>query len=411
MLDCIQSVSNAMRTHHFRSNVLAARILAFFCCAIVAAAHGAPGLGITVGQPFTIAKSETHLTWGFWCFPVLQQCADGDLLLSFNAGEDAFLSTQTGTNFYRSCDSGKTWNPDERISKAGRLSPDCRKSFLQFNGKAPFDGVGGGCLGGLSGFCNLADGTCITYFYETMRAQTPAHYVDSLWTSLDGGRTWQKPVDAEFAIPGNVQDSLGRGPAIWHRSVQLANGNLVTVAHTLFAGDTKFRVIALGSSDKGRNWSYLATVAYNPNIDTEGFTEPIVSQTARGGLICFMRTEGGRPMYQSFSDDGGKTWTPPGNAGVSGVAPDMHLLSNGVLACSYGRPGVNIMFSLDGTGNGWTKHTPIFSGNSTSYTSFAEVAPGRLLLIFDARDFQDAPGAKPANCIRGVFIDVARTGQ
>ena len=87
----------------------------------------------------------------------------------------------------------------------------------------------------------------------------------------------------------------------------------------------------------------------------------------------------------------------------------MHLLSNGVLACSYGRPGVNIMFSLDGTGNGWTKHTAIFSGNSTSYTSFAEVAPGRLLLIFDARAFQDAPGAKPANCIRGVFIDVART--
>src|ERR1039458_2777873 len=82
--NCSVYDSKVMRIHHFRSKVLAARILAFFCCAIVTAAHGAPGLGITVGQPFTIAKSETHLTWGYWCFPVLQQCADGDLLLSFN---------------------------------------------------------------------------------------------------------------------------------------------------------------------------------------------------------------------------------------------------------------------------------------------------------------------------------------
>ena len=395
-----------MRTHHFRSNVLAARILAFFCCAVVTAAHGGPGLGITVGQPFTIAKSENYLSWGYWCFPVLQQCANGDLLLGFNTGEDAFLSTPVGTNFYCSHDGGKTWNPDQTWNQKS-LSARVRASFLIYNCQTPFlDGAGG-----LSGFCNLADGTCITYFYLTMRAQTPALFVDSMWTSPDGGGTWQRPVDVEFAVPGMAQDALGRGQAIWHSSVQLTNGNLVTVAHTLFAGEGKLRVIALGSSDKGRSWGYLATVAYDPNINTEGFTEPIVCQTAPGSLICFMRTEGGNPMYQSFSNDGGRTWTQPRQAGVNGVAPDMRLLSNGVLACSYGRPGVNIMFSLDGTGNGWTNYTTIFSGNSTSYTSFAEVAPGRLLFVFDSINFQDAPGAKPANCIRGVYIDVARTGQ
>ena len=122
-------------------------------------------------------------------------------------------------------------------------------------------------------------------------------------------------------------------------------------------------------------------------------------------------------MQQSFSTDGGHTWTRPAKAGVEGVAPDMHLLSNGVLACSYGRPGVNIMFSTDGTGNRWSHHTSIFNGvtavsstadKSTCYTGFAEVSPGRLLLIFDAINFKEVPEAKPANCIRGVYIEVAR---
>lgn len=121
-------------------------------------------------------------------------------------------------------------------------------------------------------------------------------------------------------------------------------------------------------------------------------------------------------LQQSFSTDGGKTWTRPNQAGVEGVAPDMHLLSSGVLACSYGRPGVNIMFSTDGTGNQWSHHTSIFSGvtgvnattdKSTCNTSFAEVAPGRLLFIFDVINFQETPEAKRANCIRGVYIDVA----
>src|SRR5436190_1577269 len=252
-------------------------------------AQGAGELKISVGQPFTIAKSEQHLTWGYWNHPVLQKCANGDLLLAFSTGEDAFMASQAGTNFYRSVDHGKTWTPEQPWNN-GSLSPRLRESFLRFTKKAPLEGVGGGDKGGLSSFCNLADGSCISFFYHTMRGEAPDTFLDSMWTSPDGGKTWKGPVDVEFTVPGVVQDPLGRGPALWRSSVQLPNGDLVTVAHTLFAGDTKIRVIALGSSDKGHKWRYLATVAYDPKIRTEGFTEPIICKTAKGNLICFIRT-------------------------------------------------------------------------------------------------------------------------
>jgi hypothetical protein len=361
-----------------------------------------------MGEPFTIAKSEQYLEFGYWNFPDLRKCPNGELLLDFGTGGDAVLAAQVGTDFYCSHDLGKTWKPNEEWGgKQKSLSPRYRNSLLHYNKKAPLDGEAGGSNGGLMGFCNLGDGTCICYGYLTMRAEAPGVFVNTMWSSPDGGTTWQGPTDAEITVPPDSGRELGQGQTIWRRSVQLANGNLVTMADALFAGESKTRDIALGSSDQGRSWHYLSTVGYDPNLRF-GFSEPIICQTADGRLICLMRTDGDKPMYQAFSGDGGQTWTQPSQAGVDGVAPDMRLLSNGVLACSYGRPGVNIMFSLDGTGNSWTNHTSIFEATSTSYTSFEEVSAGRLLFVFDAIHFKDAPGAAPANCIRGVYIDVAR---
>ena len=375
---------------------------ALSCWPAATGAQGGDALKITVGKPFTIAKTEKHLTWGFWNFPYMRKCADGSLLLCFSTREDAFLSIERAPSLYRSRDGGKTWKPDP-MGKLKHLSPGVRAAYTRYNkGKEPVCGMG------LSAFCNLSDGSSITYYYHAMRGDAPPRYVNSMWHSPDGGKTWHGPVDSPITVPGNALDRLGRGPAIWARAVQLPNGDLVTTAHSRFKGDKKLLVIALGSSDKGRNWHYLGTVARDETIDTEGFTEPIVCNTADGALICFMRTQGGHPMYQSWSRDGGKTWSKPQKSGVLGVAPDMHLLSNGVLACSYGRPRANIMFSADGTGRKWTNHMTIFPGHGTYYTTFEEIAPGRLLYVFDAINFKDAPDAKPANCIRGVYIDVRR---
>ena len=72
-----------------------------------------------------------------------------------------------------------------------------------------------------------------------------------------------------------------------------------------------------------------------------------------------MRTQGFHPMMQSFSSDLGKSWSPPVKTGVDGVWPDLCLMQSGIVACAYGRPGCNIMFSLDGRCREWSHHTVI----------------------------------------------------
>ncbi len=397
-----------------KQKLIAAFALMILASSFPAAAQEGSGLKIDVGEPFTLWKNEKHRDWGPWNFPELRKCADGSLLLRFHAGRDSVAPVQETATLYRSHDLGKTWRPDP-MGELKPLSPRTRAAFKQFNpnGWEPLEGMW------FSGFCNLSDGTSVAYYCQPMRGGAPPRFINGMWHSPDGGTTWKGPVDVELTVPGHKLDHLGRGPGLWRRSVQLDNGDLVTVAHTEFEGDKSCRVIALGSSDKGRKWRYLATVAYDPDMNTppttDGFTEPIICKLADGELICFIRTQGHYPMYQSYSRDGGKTWTKPVKSGVDGVAPDMQLLSNGVLACSYGRPSANIMFSADGAGRKWTDHTTIYApvpptlrGRSTYYTSFEEVSPGRLFLVFDVINYKDSPDAKPANCIRGVYIDVQR---
>jgi hypothetical protein len=63
--------------------------------------------------------------------------------------------------------------------------------------------------------------------------------------------------------------------------------------------------------------------------------------------------------------------------------PDLVLMSNGVLACSYGQPASCLMFSLD-MGKTWTAHQVISDQVRYNYTSIREISPGRLLYIHDA---------------------------
>ncbi len=214
---------------------------------------------------------------------------------------------------------------------------------------------------------------------------------------------------------------FGRGQEpFWHlnRFVRARDGSLATVTYAVTAGETQAmldekplpaptRIVCLASRDEARTWQLRgvvaldATPAAGQRPSRIGISEPYVEALGDGRLLCVYRCDtGGREMLQSWSSDSGRTWTAPVSAHAVGVDPGLLRLDNGVLLCSYGRPGVNLMYSLDG-GESWRGHTSVYphtsrtrpapaSGRmaawSHAYTSMVALSGQDVLLFFDIHE-------------------------
>jgi hypothetical protein len=185
------------------------------------------------------------------------------------------------------------------------------------------------------------------------------------------------------------------------------------------AGEKLTKVGIIHSTD-GLTWTQISTVATSfadgkkmPWVGDEGPDETSIVRLADNRIYTIFRTGAHGYLGQAWSSDDGRTWTAPTSTGFRGVAPKLRRLSNGALACTYGRPGpVTIMFSLDGTGKTWTHLTPIFSGMSTRYTDFIEVRPGHLLVVYDSVPYgwDPIPEADTIslNRVMATFVDVEK---
>ena len=137
--------------------------------------------------------------------------------------------------------------------------------------------------------------------------------------------------------------------------------------------------------------------------------EPNMLELPNGRLICQIRGEnseafeGGEEsvftVYQSVSDDGGKTWTEPEMLldKTGGAPPHLIMLSSGVIVSTYGRRkqpyGIMAMISTDG-GESWEKDLRIYENTASDdigYPSTIELDDGTLLTVFYATDEDGKP--------------------
>src|SRR5262249_21809054 len=199
-------------------------------------------------------------------------------------------------------------------------------------------------------------------------------------------------------------------------------GTLVTVAYVTAGGNTRdmwysktrlmiapTKIVCLVSEDEGRRWRFLSDVALDQApVDRRlrgiGFSEPFVEALPDGRLLCMYRddrsrVEGGRElsptehrvMKQCWSSDCGITWTTSIPSGSVGVDPCLLQLKNGVLLCSFGRPRVRLMYSLDG-GHTWKGQTTLCESESPvprlshAYTSIIPLSDERILYFFDIHE-------------------------
>ena len=182
--------------------------------------------------------------------------------------------------------------------------------------------------------------------------------------------------------------------------------------------ENKFRDIVLKSSDRGKTWHYLSTVAFDMSEDNrgEGFNEASLLVLPDGKINCFMRSGASyqaslgsfnnndwsnkmpfglgqqSPIYKSVSVDAGKNWSIPDPITVHGVWPDATLMENGITALTYGRPGNWIMFN-EGERDTWGPIIPFYNDlyppDCGNYVSATEVAPDVLLVVYSRTNPND----------------------
>jgi len=284
----------------------------------------------------------------------------------------------------------------------------------------------------------MKDGSISILEWIARGPQRDGNFSGKIWRSYDEWQTITGPFEARFHLPegkggfddgGNPVDGL-----FIHRTLlEMPNGDLIATAYGWFKEDStpssymksmnKMRVVLFLSKDRGLNWSLVSTVAVDPAVGQEGFTEPVLARLTQGKqngrFIVLMRTGRNNPIYQTESDDEGRTWTKPRALRLLGVNPDLIEMTSGLLVCGFGgltewlgEGRYYLAFSLD-QGASWTRITQISMDPTSQYLTVREVAPGRLLVVYDRVPHKDSDLPKPRLYISGRtvvarFIDVSK---
>ncbi|RIK25727.1 MAG: hypothetical protein DCC55_40445 [Chloroflexi bacterium] len=222
-----------------------------------------------------------------------------------------------------------------------------------------------------------------------------------------------RPYEPHQLVPGMVNGGIqmfdGDGLEV--------GGQLLTTMYLTFQGDDLYSTIALTSDDEGHTWRYLSTIAGPEAVPgaPEGPCEPGMVQLATGELMCVLRVGSGSTwnLFRSYSRDEGRTWSPVDRLPAFSVEPSLRRLHNGTLALTTGRAGIYLWLSTDPRGTAWqpidlvahhntwapsSRYTivPEQSGDralrhahdqTTAYTELVEVAPNRLLMVYDRTPF------------------------
>ena len=348
-----------------------------------------PGIDVIVGKSMVLpTKSRVKTAVAF-------KFGDGRIICG------------SGENTLWSFDNGNTWQqgPESRLGKSlvnlgnGETIDIDRNSNLKANGK----------------------------FKLTVRR------------SYDNWQTVAKE-EAELTLPNASFTITGSGNRVngflfHHGILQLDNGDLIGSMYGNYEGDTqlcagypvelnqrKYHTIVVFSKDKGRTWGNPVHVAYDkmlgrgipdghamigksipaimekrimvvPAITMEGFRESDLVQAKNGDLLCIMRS-GGRnpiegvplfptPLYCSRSTDNGQTWTPPMQIADRGVSPNAVVLKNGIIVCTYSRPGNWLIFS-DDNGLSWKGAFQFGPGNATNY--IIDAGPDKIQVFYEVGD-------------------------
>ena len=210
-------------------------------------------------------------------------------------------------------------------------------------------------------------------------------------TSKDNGYTWSEP---HFIETNGMPYSEVEGPT--DAPIELPDGSIVMglIGQNPQGEINGVSAIMVRSTDQGRSWTHLSTIAADPGAKLGGFMEPGIVRTKTGRIIAALRNHGSdQAIYATFSDDDGKTWVPVRKTPMHGHPVDLIQLSDGRIMASYGirtphtKPGgIRVCFSRD-NGETWDLQSEIqlrhdFINWDVGYPESVELPDGRVLTVY-----------------------------
>jgi hypothetical protein len=210
-------------------------------------------------------------------------------------------------------------------------------------------------------------------------------------TSRDDGQTWSEPnyIDTEGMPFRNVE-----GPT--DAPIEMPDGSIVMgiIGYQLEGDEKNIGSVLLRSTDQGKSWKYVSTIASDPGGKLGGFVEPGIVRTKTGRIVAGLRNHGpDQAIWTTFSDDDGKTWAPVEKTAMVGHPVDLIQLSDGRVMASYGirtphaKPqGIRACFSSD-NGQTWDIKTEVqirndFINWDVGYPESLELPDGRVLTVY-----------------------------
>lgn len=165
--------------------------------------------------------------------------------------------------------------------------------------------------------------------------------------SEDDGCTWSEPYRVPVSAP--------HGPTMMRDGTILYAG----IPYGLTEEERQPFPIWIYTSKDGKNFDLLAKIPKCPEIMHCLHCEAHILELPSGRLLLHIRVDEWGKKYeerlfstvQTWSDDGGKTWTVPKLLNNGGAPPHLMQHSSGALICTYGkrRPpyGIQVMISYD----------------------------------------------------------------
>ena len=233
---------------------------------------------------------------------------------------------------------------------------------------------------------------------------------------------WPWPVDV---TPSSQPRENWVAELVLASDVLESEGRLLLVGYGKKKGEHFYRSFLLASEDGGHIWRYFSTIGLaDPALTAspdryEGPNETTVTRLTDGDLMAVYRVGSGIAWHlrRTYSHDGGRTWSPVDTLPAYSVRPALLRSANGVVALSTGRPGIDLWLAGDARARQWQRIDIVAHHNAwapdasyrigstgsgdtlrwqtDAYTNMVEVAPNRLLLIYDRDGIVRPPERAP----------------